>query len=314
MQKAIFPILKTWETQPMNSGSHKDTKAIDFGVLNPYKDTKLTAPFDGKIVYVDKQSNGGGIAFESLEKVKYADGTEDYMTLWTGHDNKPPKLGSTFKQGEHYSDMGTAGGVNMHCHLEVIKGKFKMATKVTSKGSYKFENTIEPYKALFLNKDGLIKYSNYKWTTLPDIEITNPVERNESVNQIRVIVDNLRVRTGHSTNNQAIGFVQNNGIYNDLEAYSDGTYTWHRIDENQWIADDGSWLEILPATDYKKLYEDSLQTIEELNYEILQATDYKKLYEDSLQTIEELNYELLQKTNTINDLKNKMQQINELSK
>lgn len=63
MQKALFPILKTWESQPMNSGSHKDTKAIDFGVLNPYKDTKLTAPFDGKVVYVDSQEKGGGIAF-----------------------------------------------------------------------------------------------------------------------------------------------------------------------------------------------------------------------------------------------------------
>ena len=66
MQKALFPILKTWESQPMNSGSHKDTKAIDFGVLNPYNDTKLIEPFDGKIVYVDSQEKGGGIAFESL--------------------------------------------------------------------------------------------------------------------------------------------------------------------------------------------------------------------------------------------------------
>ena len=86
MQKAIFPIIKTWQSQAMNIGSHIDTKAIDFGVLNPYKDTELKAPFDGKVVFVDSQKNGRGIAFESLEKVKYANGTEDYMTLWTGHD------------------------------------------------------------------------------------------------------------------------------------------------------------------------------------------------------------------------------------
>ena len=149
MQKALFPILKTWESQPMNSGSHKDTKAIDFGVLNPYNDTKLIAPFDGKIVYVDSQEKGGGIAFESLEKVKYANGYEDYMTLWTGHDNKPPKLGSIFKQGEYYSDMGTAGGVDIHCHLEVHKGKFRNPTKITSVGSYKLENTIENLNTIF---------------------------------------------------------------------------------------------------------------------------------------------------------------------
>lgn len=288
---AIFPLRHSWESQHVNGAtSHKDTKAIDCGVLLPYKDTTLYAPFDGTIVFVDKASKGGLIAFQSDEKVKYADGTYDYMTVLTGHDNKPPKKGATFKQGEVYSHMGTAGGVDTHTHLEVQKGKFKMATTLTSQKIYAFENTIEPNKALYMTKDTIFKYSNLEWKILPDIEVTNPVERNESVNQIRVIVDNLRVRTGHSTNNQAIGFVQNGAIYNDLEAYADGTYTWHRIDEDQWIADDGTWLELLSATDYKKLYEDSLQTIDELNYEILQ------------------------KTNIITDLKNKMKQINELSK
>lgn len=287
---AIFPILKTWESQSMNTGSHKDIKAIDFGILSPYNVTELTAPFDGKIVYVDTQANGGGIAFESLEKVKYVDGTEDYMTLWTGHDNNPPKLGATFKQGEVYSHMGTAGNVAKHCHLEVIKGKFKMATIVTSVGSYKFENTIEPYKALFLNKEGLIKYSKYTWTSLPEIEVTEPVERDESVNQVKVLVDSLRVRTGHSTSDSAIGYVQNGAIYNDLETYNDGTYTWHRIYDNQWIADNGEWLEVLSAVDYKQLYEDSLKKVEEL-----------KKANDTL-------------TNEVSNLKSKMQQINELSK
>lgn len=290
MQKAIFPILKTWESQSMNTGSHKDTKAIDFGVLTPYKDTELNAPFDGKIVYVDSQSKGGGIAFESLEKVKYVDGTENYMTIWTGHDNKPPKLGTIFKQGEVYSHMGTAGGVQTHCHLEVIKGKFKMATKYTSKNSYKFDNTIEPFNALFLNKDGLIKYSKYKWTSLPEIEVTQVVERNENIPQIRVIVDNLRVRTGHSTNSSVLGFVQNKGIYNDLEVCKEKDYTWHRIDDNQWIADNGEWLEILTITDYKKLYESSLNTIESLNKQISTQND------------------------TINNLNEKLNKINELSR
>ena len=158
MQYAKFPIKKTWVSCKMDEGFHKDTKAIDFGVLNPYNETSLYAPFDGKVVFVDKKSNGGGIAFESLEKVKFVDGTEDYMTVWTGHDNKPPKKGTTFKQGELYSHMGTAGGVSEHCHLETLKGKFKMATKVTNKGSYKFENAIEPFNALYVDEDTIIKY------------------------------------------------------------------------------------------------------------------------------------------------------------
>ena len=193
MQKALFPILKTWESQPMNVGSHKDTKAIDFGVLNPYKDTKLTAPFDGKVVFVDSQAKGGGIAFESLEKVKYANGYEDYMTLWTGHDNKPPKLGTIFKQGEYYSDMGTAGGVDIHCHLETIKGRFKMTKSVTSMGSYKFENTIEPYNALFLKDNTIIKKTKYNWKKEGDIILMSDVERNEELPQIKKLKQLLKI-------------------------------------------------------------------------------------------------------------------------
>lgn len=264
MQKALFPILKTWESQPMNSGSHKDTKAIDFGVLNPYNDTKLIAPFDGKIVYVDSQAKGGGIAFESLEKVKYANGYEDYMTLWTGHDNKPHKLGSIFKQGEYYSDMGIAGGVYIHCHLEVQKGKFRNPTKITSVGSYKLENTIEPYNALFLREDTFIKKTKYSWKREGDIILANDVKRNEEIPQIKVIASELRIRSGPNVNSNILGFAKKDGIYNDLEVYKDSKYIWHRIADNQWVADNGKWLEILPTINYKELYECELKKIENI--------------------------------------------------
>ena len=264
MQKALFPILKTWESQPMNSGSHKDTKAIDFGVLNPYNDTKLIAPFDGKIVYVDSQAKGGGIAFESLEKVKYANGYEDYMTLWTGHDNKPHKLGSIFKHGEYYSDMGTAGGVDIHCHLEVQKGKFRNPTKITSVGSYKLENTIEPYNALFLREDTFIKKTKYSWKREGDIILANDVKRNEEIPQIKVIASELRIRSGPNVNSNILGFAKKDGIYNDLEVYKDSKYIWHRIADNQWVADNGKWLEILPTINYKELYECELKKIENI--------------------------------------------------
>ena len=265
MQKALFPILKTWESQPMNVGSHKDTKAIDFGVLNPYKDTKLTAPFDGKVVYVDSQEKGGGIAFESLEKVKYANGYEDYMTLWTGHDNKPPKLGAIYKQGEHYSNMGTAGGVDMHCHLETIKGRFKMTKSVTSMGSYKFENTIEPYNALFLKDNTIIKKTKYNWKKEGDIILMSDVERNEKLPQIKVIVSELRIRSEPNTESNILGFAKKYGIYNDLEVYKDSKYIWHKIADNQWLADNGNWLQVLPVTDYKTLYETEVKKNEKIN-------------------------------------------------
>lgn len=295
MQRAIFPILKTWESQHMNEGSHKDTKAIDFGVLSPYKDTKLTAPFDGKVVYVDTQANGGGIAFESLEKVRYVNGTEDYMTLWTGHDNKPPKLGAIYKQGEYYSDMGTAGGVATHCHLEVIKGKFKMTNKVTSVGAYKFDNTIEPYKALFLNKEGLIKYSKYKWTTLPDT-VGTPVKRNEYIDQIEVIAEVLRARKKPSLKGEVLGYI-NQGIYNIISSTQADGYTWYQVEQNVWIAYNKEWETLLPKkeTEEEQLKKE-IKTLKETNVKLQQTIL------ELQQSNEKLNNEVIKSNNKLKEI------------
>lgn len=168
MQYAYLPIRFVGITQGCNgSVSHLGTNAIDFGWSSTdATSVNLYAPFDGKIVWRDKASAGNGTAFESLEKVKFADGTEDYCCIITGHDNNPPALGTTFKQGALYSHMGTAGGVAKHCHLEVQKGKFAKYTKIgvtsadgKTKG-YIWPNTVEPYKILYV-------VDNVKYATNP---------------------------------------------------------------------------------------------------------------------------------------------------
>ena len=174
MQKAILPLRYIGISQPMyGKTSHIGLKAIDFGWNSNYyeQSTVLLAPFDGKVVW--KKGSSNTIAFESNEKVEYADGTVDYMTVITAHDNNAPSVGKTFKQGEVYSHSGTAGGVPLHCHLEVQKGKFKPYTEIKNTSydgrynSYIFPNTYIPYEALFIRNDELFtanKANNpYTW-------------------------------------------------------------------------------------------------------------------------------------------------------
>lgn len=269
MQKAIFPISKTWISQKMDEGSHKGTKAIDFGVLLSYNVTKLTAPFDGTVVYVDPQSKGGGIAFQSENEVMYANGSIDYMTLWTGHDNFPPKVGSKFKQGQVYSSMGTAGGVPTHCHLEVQRGKFIKPTKFiyidkNIGNVYKLDNTVEPYNCLFLDNDTIIKKNDYIWKRVSDNVLIEEAVKDDSKNQIKVLVSNLRIRVEPSINSKIIGYAKKNGIYNNFESCQNDNYTWYKIGENQWIANNGKWIEFFEQKDYKKMYNDLLSKIEKI--------------------------------------------------
>ncbi len=272
MQYALFPISKTWISTPMGAGSHKGTLAIDFGILNPYNVTELTAPFDGTVVHVDPQNKGGGIAFQSDNKVKYVDGTEDYMTLWTGHDNNPPKVGTKFKQGQVYSHMGTAGGVDKHCHLEVQKGKFIMPTKyiyINKKigNVYKLDNAVEPYKALFLKKDDLIKYSKYTWTRVPTT-VGTPVNRNESVEQIQIISTILNVRNTPSLKGTRLGYA-NTGIYNVLNKATADNYIWYEIESNKWVAYNKDWETLLPKKESElDVLKKQLEAEKKLNVEL----------------------------------------------
>ena len=299
MQKAIFPLRHSWQSQEMYGPySHKEIRAIDCGVLTQYKDYNLYAPFDGTIVYVDRPSAGGGIAFQSDNKVEYVNGTKDYMTLWTAHDNTPSKVGTKFKQGEIYSRMGTAGGVARHCHLEVQKGKFKKATKYTSQGSYKFDNMIEPFNALFLTEDTIFKYSDYKWTRLPDT-IGTPVERNEYVDQIEVIVDLLRARKEPSLKGSILGFTEK-GIYNIISKTEADDYTWYQIEDNIWIAYNSEWEILYPKkeSELDRLKREN-EELRKLN-EILQKTNLA--LKDDLEASDNKNKELLDKLKQINNI------------
>lgn len=255
-QKAILPLRHTWVTQGMNGEySHGGTKAIDFGSLSKYQDYDLYAPFDCKVVWADDIAKGGSIALQSLKPVVYADGTEDFMTVISEHSNDRPSYGATFKQGEVYAHMGTAGGVARHCHIEVQRGKYAKWTGTRWQSGikgyvYMFPNTIPPYDALFLSEDTVMDSASvvsYPWKRLT--YVVDPVQRNLNKNQLKVLVDLLRVRTDHKTDAEVLGFAKQDGIYNDLGRYDDGTYTWHEIGEGQWIADNGEWIELLPSID-----------------------------------------------------------------
>ena len=81
MEKAVLNIDVLNISQGADgSFSHKGDKAIDIvGVKN------FRAPFTGTIKKI--LSNDNEVWLESNEKVLYADGTIDYMTILTLHDN-----------------------------------------------------------------------------------------------------------------------------------------------------------------------------------------------------------------------------------
>ena len=167
MEKAVLNLSKLNVTQGMNgSYSHKGCLAIDIAGHGDFK-----APFTGTIKKIyTKDANQ--VWLESNEKVLYADGTIDYMTLSIWHDNDVSnlKVGQVIKQGQVFYQEGTKGQVTgKHNHLTVGKGKFTGSGWYKNTPSWCINNQYDITKALFVYKDTHItKNGGYNWNITND--------------------------------------------------------------------------------------------------------------------------------------------------
>lgn len=173
MQKAVLNVKTLNITQGMNgSYSHKGDLAIDMGHVCE----NLKAPFTGIVKRV--YSNCNAIWLESVDKVKFADGTEDYMTVMTLHDDSVTSLpvGTKVTQGKNYYQPGVKGKVTgPHIHMAVGKGKFTgNGWFKNSYGNWCINNQYDITKALFLHTDVKIQSSMYNWVKTDTYEVPQP--------------------------------------------------------------------------------------------------------------------------------------------
>lgn len=184
MEKAILDVDNLYISQKMNgSYSHKGELAIDICNLK-----YLKAPFTGIVKKIYPKCNG--VWLESIDKVKYADGSIDYMTIMTLHDDNISnlKVGKIIKQGEVYYHPGTKGQVTgSHIHLGIGKGKYtgsgwhkgKYQSKIKSY-SWPINNQYDITKALFLNNKTKKSKIIYSWKEINnDSKITYIVKKGD---------------------------------------------------------------------------------------------------------------------------------------
>ncbi len=99
-------------------------------------------------------------------------------------------------------------------------------------------------------------------------QITPNVARNENVNQLQVLVDQLRVRKTPGTSKEVLGYATK-GYYNYYETKTADNYTWYRIATNQWVAYDKEWEKILPKKESEiDILKKELEAEKKLNAEL----------------------------------------------
>lgn len=187
MQKAVLMMDYLRVTQKANNSySHKGDCALDLGGDDGGIDN-LKAPFTGKVKRI--YANCNAVWLESVDKVKYADGTEDYMVILTLHDNSVSdlKVGDIVKQGEVYYQEGTKGNATgNHIHLTISKGKF------SGNGWHENEhevwvanNQYDVHKALFLDsKTKVLDDGGYNWVKTDTYEVEETRQDKKTVDEV----------------------------------------------------------------------------------------------------------------------------------
>lgn len=181
--------------------SHKGSDAWDIstgvaGVKAPYY-----APCDVVCMAVEKSS--ASVWWQSKEKVKFADGTIDYMTIMCVHDNTINQtVGMEIKKGVQIGNMGDGGNAaGVHCHIEVAKGKYVGKYYKNSYGVYCLYNTCKFYDAFFMDDVEIVDYSNpndERWADLNTAKekfkyLTNSEEPTEPTEDIEVLKEEIEL-------------------------------------------------------------------------------------------------------------------------
>lgn len=129
-------------------------------------------------------------------------------------------------------------------------------------------------------KKGLLYYT--------PTEIISGVNRNEEVNQLKVNASELRVRKEANLKSEILGFAKTGDIYNDLEVIEADGYKWHRIYNNNWLAEVN--IELLPKkiTDYKKLYEEEKIKASKLELEVKDLKSQVEILNNKINNIKKV--------------------------
>lgn len=166
-QKALW-VMNDLKVSQVPNGNYSHMGTQNFDVVG-VKSNNIMAPFDCKIVKIHKgELYANTVIIESTSKVLYADGTTDYMSMCFGHDNNISDLsvGKKLKQGQVFYQTGDYGNATArHCHMTVIKGKYKgdMWTK-NKYDNYCSPNAINPTKGLFItNKTNVVDSKGLKF-------------------------------------------------------------------------------------------------------------------------------------------------------
>lgn len=186
IQDFLCPFTDMYITQGSNMGTHRGTGAND--VRGSYAGVKYAyyAPCDCKLIWRDL-ANGQGM-WQSLEKVRFANGNIDYATFVTAHDNSfDAQIGQIVRQGEQLGNMGNKAGnggkvTGVHCHIEIAQHKYDISNWQKNRyGIYCFPNETDTDDCYFVDNTNIIYGFGGNWKYLSQIPVNDEGEKADQI-------------------------------------------------------------------------------------------------------------------------------------
>lgn len=255
-------------TQSFGTNGHLGTDLVAKG----YTLDTILAHSDGVVVitqtgHKNNQGSTGNASYGNLVKIDH--GNNNY-TLYAHLDSVYVGNGTKVTKGQAIGYMGNSGNsYGGHLHFEV-----------------------------FINNNRVNSYDYFDKDLIEPL--VKPTKRDETKEQLKVNVDDLRIRKGAGINQTILGLATLNGIYDYFEVKEQGGYNWYRIADGQWIANSEDWCTIYPKKDDKQTIKGLEQQVEKLIKEKQELIDKNKLleYENQNLKLSDNKYEVFTATKT----------------
>ncbi len=174
------------------SYSHPGSYALDLGGRDMGEDWAY-APCDVEVKRIYGEYNA--VWFETLEKVKCADGKERKLVFMLLHINDKDlralgiEPGKIFRQGEKFYREGSAGAIGSHIHIEVGEGPFYptgwQKTNIKDRRGnfvWKVNKQLKPEDVFILGSDvTVINDGGYDWVKEDKRDDEIVLLRNENI-------------------------------------------------------------------------------------------------------------------------------------
>lgn len=272
-------ITGTWE-EHINRGS----RGQDFGWFD-YQGEPIYAMNDGTVMEINKNSSAGNYIWIKHEFTNY--------DIWSRYlhikdDTMKVKAGQKVTRGQEIANMGNTGnstGTHLHFETWVVPKGWKFNFNDRSKYSEPSTDNA------FAFDDQVIGTSTNNKVITRVIGTSKQSKRDTTKNQIEVVGEFLRARTGAGTNQTILGYIDF-GIYDYIETKTSNNYTWYNLGFC-WIAGTKEDTKIYPKEnpedDKDKKIAELEEQVKKLDTELLAQ---KTLVEKQKEEIDQLNEKL----------------------